>query len=303
MSDFTSEYWSWFITGVTLTGIFACYLLVRWMSTGEVVPKDGEEVKTMGHVWDEDLAELNNPLPTWWRNMFYITIFFALGYLALYPGLGTYKGLLGWTQVNQYEEEQKDAEAKYGPIYAAYSKQSIKELASNEKALKLGERLYLTYCTACHGSDAAGVTGFPNLRDNDWLYGGKPEQIKASIMSGRNGVMPAWEGPLGGEKGVNEVTQYVLSLSERPGVDKKAAEAGKAKYMAFCAGCHMPDGKGFQVLGAPNLADNIWLYGGHPKKVAESIAKGRKGIMPAHKELLGEDKVHMLSAYIYRLSQ
>ena len=235
--------------------------------------------------------------------MFYITLIFGAVYLFLYPGLGSYKGYLGWTQVNQLEAEELAAKETYGPLYAKYAKQSIEALGSNKDALKVGERLYLTYCTACHGSDAGGVTGFPNLRDNDWLYGGSPEQIKTSILHGRTGVMPGWEAPLGGAEGVNQVTQYVLSLSKRPGIDEAAAEIGKTKYAAFCSGCHLPTGTGMHALGAPNLTDNIWLYGGHPKQVAESIAKGRKGRMPAHNEFLGEEKVHLISAYIYRLSQ
>lgn len=301
MSDFNSDIWSWFIGIVSVGGILGCLWLTWWMGTGGT--KKGEEAQTMGHVWDEDLAELNNPLPVWWKNMFYITIVFGLVYLVLYPGLGSYKGLLGWTKYNQLEAEEQAAKEKYGPIYAKYASQSIEALGSDEAALKIGKRLYLNYCTACHGSDAGGVTGYPNLRDNDWLYGGSPEQIKASIKNGRNGVMPAWEAPLGGAQGVHEVTQYVLSLSQRPGIDEKAAEAGQTKFMALCAACHMPTGVGMQALGAPNLTDNIWLYGGHEKSVAESIAKGRNGRMPAHGEFLGEEKVHLLAAYIYRLSQ
>lgn len=303
MSDFTSEFWSYWISAITLGGIFFCAWLIWWLSTKDDSRPPGEKAQTMGHVWDENLAELNNPLPVWWKNMFYITIVFSLVYLVLYPGLGSFPGILGWSKYSQLEEQQQEAKEKYGPIYAKYAKQDLRALASDPKALKIGERLYLTYCTACHGSDAGGVPGFPSLRDNDWLYGGSPEQIKTSIMNGRKGNMPAWEGPLGGEKGVHEVTQYVLSLSKRPGIDEKAAEAGKVKYMQFCAGCHLPTGQGLQALGAPNLTDNIWLYGGHPKTVAESIAKGRKGNMPAHKEFLGEEKVHILAAYIYRLSQ
>jgi len=302
MSDFNSDFWSWFISIISIGGIFWCLWLVWWMNSGAST-KTGDEVETMGHVWDEDLAELNNPLPAWWKNMFYITIVFGLIYLVLYPGLGSFKGVLGWTAINQLEEEELAAKEQFGPIYAKYAAQDIEALGSDEAALKIGERLYLTYCTACHGSDAGGVTGFPSLRDNDWLYGGSPAQIKASITNGRNGAMPAWEGPLGGEQGVHEVTQYVLSLSKRPGIDTTAAEAGKTKFMTFCAGCHMPTGTGMQALGAPNLTDNIWLYGGHPRQVAESISKGRNGRMPAHGEFLGEEKVHLLTAYIYRLSQ
>ncbi|TNG02363.1 MAG: cytochrome-c oxidase, cbb3-type subunit III [Gammaproteobacteria bacterium] len=302
MSLFTSAFWEWYVGIITIVSIFACFGIIWWLSGGEG-PKKGEEAKPVGHIWDENLQELNNPLPSWWKNMFYITLVFSIIYLILYPGLGFYDGLKGWTEVGQYEEEVKAADEKFGPLYAGFAKQSIKALGSDKKAMKVGERLYLTYCTACHGSDAGGVPGFPNLRDNAWLWGGEPEQIKATILNGRTGVMPAWEAPLGGAQGVHEVAQYVLSLSERPGLNAAAVEAGKQKFMTFCAGCHMPTGTGNTALGAPNLTDNIWLYGGHAKTIEETIAKGRNGIMPPHKEFLGEEKVHVLSAYIYNLSQ
>jgi cytochrome c oxidase cbb3-type subunit 3 len=302
MSDFNSGFWSWYIGIISVGGIFWCLWLVWWMSSGAST-KTGDEVETSGHVWDEDLEEFNNPLPAWWKNMFYITIVFGLVYLILYPGIGSFKGVLGWTAHKQLAEEEQAAKEKFGPIYAKYATQSIEALGSDDAALKIGKRLFLTYCTACHGSDAGGVTGFPNLRDNDWLYGGTPAQIKASIMNGRNGVMPSWEAPLGGAQGVHEVTQYVLSLSKRPGIDENAAAAGQARFATLCAGCHLPTGTGLQALGAPNLTDNIWLYGGHEKAIAETISKGRKGHMPAHGEFLGEEKVHLLTAYIYRLSQ
>ncbi len=302
MSDFSSDFWGWFVGIVSIAGILACVWLIMWMSTGKAPGKE-KKAETMGHVWDEDLTELNNPLPGWWKNMFYITCAFGLGYLILYPGLGSFAGILGWTSINQLKFEEQEAKEKYGPIYAKYAGQGIEALVSNEEALKIGRRLYLAYCTGCHGSDAGGVTGFPNLRDSDWLYGGGPDQIKASILDGRNGVMPPWEGPLGGEEGVYQVTQYVLGLSQRPGIDEAAAQAGQAKYMTFCAGCHLPTGQGLSALGAPNLTDNIWLYGGHPQQIAESIARGRKGVMPAHKKFLGEDKSHLIAAYIYSLSR
>ena len=296
MSDFTSDFWSWFISAIVIGGIvWLVYILMgNNKTTGEIgVPT--------GHVWDENLEELNNPLPRWWLYMFYITIFFSIGYLILYPGLGSFKGILGWTEVNEYEQEIADAEAQYGPVFAKFAQTPVVALAADPEAKKAGERLFVTYCAVCHGSDARGAPGFPNLRDNDWLYGGEPEQIKQSLMTGRAGVMPAWEGPLGGEKGVDEVATYVMSLAGRE-VDSKKAEAGKTKYDMFCAGCHMPGGTGNIALGAPNLSNNIWLYGGSPRSIKESIAKGRNGVMPAHGEFLGEDKVHILTAYIYGLS-
>ena len=201
----------------------------------------------------------------------------------------------------EYEQEIAAADAEFGSLFAQFEKTPIPELAANEAAMHAGERLYVTYCAVCHGSDARGAPGFPNLRDNDWLYGGEPENIEATILHGRNGVMPAWEGPLGGEEGVNQVTTYVMSLAGRD-VDTALAAAGKAKFDLFCVGCHMPEGTGNPLLGAPNLTNNIWLYGGSPRTIKESIAKGRNGVMPAHNEFLGKAKSHILAAYVYSLS-
>jgi cytochrome c oxidase cbb3-type subunit 3 len=298
MADFTSSFWNWFIIIPTVAGIIGCFLLVRWLST-DIKPDD--LAKSMGHVWDEDLEELNNPLPRWWLNMFYLTLFFGIGYLVLYPGLGTWAGMLGWTSHGQYEQEIDLADAKYGPLFSRYESMDIVAVADDPDARRMGERLFVNYCASCHGSDARGARGFPNLRDNDWLYGGAPETIEQTIMNGRNGVMPAWESALGGEAGVSDVTEYVIGLSGR-NVDTVAAARGGEKFAMLCAACHGADGTGNQALGAPNLTDNIWLYGGSEARVYETIAKGRNGMMPAHADFLGKDKVHLLAAYVYSLS-
>jgi cytochrome c oxidase cbb3-type subunit 3 len=296
MSDFTSEFWSWFVIAIAGGGIVWLFYLLKGNAKAT-----GEQGVPTGHVWDENLEELNNPLPRWWLIMFYITIVFAIGYLILYPGMGSFKGVLGWTEVGEYNNEVAAADAEFGPIFAQFEKTPIAELAANAAAMNAGERLFVNYCAVCHGSDARGATGFPNLRDNDWLYGGAPETIQTTIMNGRNGAMPAWEGPLGGEEGVNQVATYVMSLSGRD-VDAKLAAAGKEKFDMFCVGCHMTDGTGNQALGAPNLTDNVWLYGGSPRAIKETIAKGRNGKMPAHSEFLGSAKSHILAAYVYSLS-
>ena len=299
MADFVSPFWSWFIAILTLGGIGAMFVLNRWMT--EPGRKAGEKAKPMGHVWDEDLQELNNPLPKWWLNLFYITLVFSLGYLVLYPGLGSFAGALGWSQLDQYQREMQAADKQVGPMYEKYLREPLAALARNREALKTGERLFITYCTGCHGSDARGGPGYPNLRDSDWLWGGEPEAIKASIMQGRTGTMPGWGAALGGTEGVFNVAEYVLSLSGKR-VDQTAAEAGKVKFQQLCVACHGPEGKGNPALGAPNLTDNVWLYGGSQKTVMESIEKGRSGRMPAHAEFLGEAKAHLLAAYIYSLS-
>ena len=300
MSDFTSGFWSWFIFLVVLASFALIFWLIRWTAKGKPSKTADGEVETMGHVWDENLEELNNPLPRWWLTMFYITLFFGAGYLVLYPGLGSFKGVLNWSQTNQYDHEINQANETYGPVYNKYLNEDVTALINDADALKIGARLYSTYCTTCHGSDARGVRGFPNLRDNDWLHGGSSENIKKTILNGRQGMMPAWEEILGND-GVFQVTEYVRSLSGRE-VDSVVAYQGKQMFDKNCVVCHGADGKGNQALGAPNLTDNIWLYGGTQKQIFQSIAAGRNGIMPAHKEFLGEAKVHLLATYIYGLS-
>ena len=298
MADFVHSAWSWFIIVLTVGGIIGCFWLILWMS--EKKSTTPRKAKTMGHVWDEDLEELNNPLPRWWLNMFYITLVFGVIYLILYPGLGSFPGVLKWSSAKKYEAEIEEANKRFGPLYERYLQEDLRSLVHNKDAMKTGARLFANYCTTCHGSDAGGAPGFPSLRDGDWLYGGDPETIKQSILSGRAGRMPAWEAALG-RQGLFEVTEYVLSLSGRK-VNVNAAKAGEARFKQMCAACHGADGKGNQALGAPDLTDNIWLYGGSQKTVMESIAKGRIGRMPAHKDFLGEAKVHLLAAYVYSLS-
>lgn len=292
-----SSFFNIWIIVISLGNIFACYWLIKW--TMKKRPEESAAGQTTGHVWD-GLEEYNNPLPRWWLWLFYITIVFGLAYLVIFPGLGSFKGVGGWSSQGQYESEVQAANEKYGPIFAKFAATSIPDLAKDAEAMKAGERLFSSYCTQCHGSDAKGTTGYPNLADNDWLYGGSPEQIKTTILMGRNGAMPGWGAPLG-EQGVENVTNYVQSLSGRE-VDQASAEAGKALYDTMCIACHGLDGKGNLALGAPNLTDNIWLYGGSAGRIKQTISEGRNGHMPAHKEFLGEDKVHLLAGYVYSLS-
>ncbi len=293
-----SSFWSWWVIIITVGNILACYWLIKWASkprTGEAATGD-----VTGHKWDDNLEEYNNPLPRWWLWLFYITIVFGLVYIVLYPGAGNFAGTLGWSSTGQYEDEIQKAEAKYQPIFTAFAQQSVEDLAQDADAVKVGQRLFLNYCATCHGSTATGAVGFPNLTDDDWLYGGSPEAIKTTILDGRMGAMPPWEAALG-EKGLDEMTQYVLSLSGRKH-DAELAAAGKTKFDTMCVACHGMDGTGNQALGAPNLTDDNWLYGGSPGVIRQTIAKGRNGVMPAHRDFLGEDKVHVLAAYIYSLS-
>ena len=294
--SFSEGFWDLTIIVVTLGSIGLLFYFVYAMSQGS---KEITE-ETTDHVWDEDLRELNNPLPAWWKYMFYISMVFSLIYLLLYPGLGSNTMLLGWSSVGEYEQEMAKAEARYGPLFAQFEREPIEKLAGNPEALHMGERLYASYCTQCHGSDAGGVPGYPNLRDNNWIWGGTPQRIEESILKGRTAVMPAWQ-PVLGDAGVAQVTAYVLSLSGRE-VDAQAAAAGQELYAKNCVACHQQDGKGNPDLGAANLTDKTWLYGGSPKAVEATISKGRTGIMPAHQDFLGKAKVHLLAAYIYSLS-
>ena len=294
MSDFTDSFWDYYVGIITLVSIVACVVLLKSTSTRRI-PGGA----TTGHTWDEDLGELNTPLPRWWIWLFYITIVFSLVYLVLYPGLGSYAGSTRWTSKGQYAAEVKQANEQYGPLYEKYAAQDLKRVAADPQARAIGQRLFLNYCAQCHASDGGGSKGFPNLTDRDWLYGGEPETIKASILNGRDGIMP----PLGaalGEEGTKDAAHYVLSLSGRKSDPVRAAR-GKEKF-SLCAACHGAGGKGDRQLGAPDLTDQIWLHGSSEATVIETITKGRNNVMPANKEFLGEAKVHILAAYVYSLS-
>lgn len=301
MADFTSGFWNIYIAALSLLGIFGCALLLWMQSQTKVETVDANgKATTTGHSWDDGLTELNTPMPRWWMWLFYITIVFGLAYLVLYPGLGSNAGTLGWKSSGEYQEELKKADADYGPLFAKYAQQDLKAVAADPRAHAIGERLFLTYCAQCHGSDARGNKGFPNLTDKDWLYGGEPDVIKTTILNGRNGMMPSMAAALGSEKDVENVAHYVLSLSDSTH-DPIKAVFGKAKFGA-CAACHGADGHGNQALGSANLSDKIWLYGGSAETIMETIRKGRISTMPAFKDFLGEAKVHVLAAYVWSLS-
>lgn len=295
MSDFTHEGWGLYIAVITLISIAACAILLFSLSS-----RGPGDAGTTGHVWDEDIEEGNHPLPRWWMGLFVLTIVFSLAYLALYPGLGAYAGYYGWSSSGQYQTEQAQAAALHGPVIDKYLKQDIKTVAADPQARGMGQRLFVTYCAQCHGSDAGGSPGFPNLRDTDWLYGGEPDAIRASIADGRGGVMPPMSAALGGAEA--DVMQYVFQLGGRAN-DGLRAFRGKEKFDAICAACHGAKGTGNPQIGAPNLTDDIWLHGGSNAAILESITKGRSGTMPAHKGFLDEGKIHLLTAYVYGLSR
>jgi cytochrome c oxidase cbb3-type subunit 3 len=295
-----SSFWHWYVVILTLGYIAAVVWLLVVTRRVKGEPQEGGKAQLMAHSYD-GIQEYNNPLPRWWLNLFYITVVFAVLYLIAYPGLGNYKGLLGWTQEKEVAAELKAAEEKTAPLFAKYAQLDIPIIVKEHpEAVGMGKRIFLNNCAVCHGSDGRGSPGFPNLTDNDWLYGGQPEQIEASIRNGRQGAMPAW-GPTLGEEGVEAMVSYIFKLSGRKH-NALLAKQGEEKFKLFCAACHGPDGTGNQALGAPNLTDNIWLYGGSPATIKASIEKGRNGKMPAHKDILGDARIHLVAAYVYSLS-
>ena len=298
MSDFVHSFWSHYIAWITLAGILACVVLL-WLTSRKKL--SGSADNTTGHVWDEDLREMNNPLPLWWVGLFVITIVFALFYLTLYPGLGSSEGSLAWTSQKQYQQEVDQANVDVAPLYARFDAMAPEQVALDPKARHIGEHLFLNNCAQCHGSDARGTKGFPNLTDADWLYGGSPEQIRTSITQGRQGNMPPMAAAVGSPEDVKNLAHHVQSLSGSPH-DSLRAALGKGKFGA-CAACHGADGKGNQALGAPNLTDKIWLHGWGEEAIVAMVTQGKLNQMPGQEGRLTPSQIHVLSAYVWGLSQ
>jgi cytochrome c oxidase cbb3-type subunit III len=273
MSDFNAEFWSVYVSGITLLGILSCALLL-WI--------------------------MDNPMPRWWMWLFVITIVFGLLYLAAYPGLGTYKGRLNWTSTGQHATEIAKAEKELAPLYAQFSARKVEDVAGDANAMAIGERLFMNNCSQCHGSDARGSKGFPNLADNDWLHGGTPDKIVETITKGRIGQMPVMAAAVGSPEDVKNVANYVLSLSGSPN-DSVRAQLGKEKFVA-CAACHGVDGKGNQAIGAPNLTDNIWLHGYGEQAIMNMVNNGKTNTMPAQQGKLTDAQIHVVAAYVWGLS-
>jgi cytochrome c oxidase cbb3-type subunit III len=297
MSDFTSNFWSIFVAGITVVSIVACLVLLIVTGKSKVLTAGDN---TTGHVWDGDLREMNNPLPRWWAWLFVITIIFSLAYLALYPGLGTYAGKFGWTSVGQHQTEVDKGNAEVAPLYARFVSMKPEDVAKDAQAMAIGERLFMNTCAPCHGSDARGSRGFPNLTDSDWLGGGTPEIIKNNITKGRVATMPPMAAALGTADDVKNVAQYVLSLSGSPH-DSVRAELGKPKFVV-CAACHGADGKGNQTIGSANLTDKIWLHGYGEGAIIAMINNGKINQMPAQASKLTEAQIHVLASYVWGLS-
>jgi cytochrome c oxidase cbb3-type subunit 3 len=289
--------WSWFVAIGTVASMLACFWLVVWTNRQRSTP---EEIKASeSHVWDEDVRELNNPLPMWWLYLFILTLIWGGLYFLLYPGLGNFGGVLSWSQVGRYESEMAAAEARYGPLFAEFGDMEIAALADNPDALAIGGSLFANYCVQCHGSAGLGARGFPNLADDAWQWGGQPAQIEHSILKGRRGIMPPLGNVFANDAEVDAMVLYVQGMSG--GMD--AASPAHTKYMTLCIACHGPDGGGMQALGAPSLKDDAWLYGSSHEEIRRSIVAGRDGVMPPHEDFIGPDRVRILAAYVYSLSQ
>lgn len=293
-----SAFWNGFVIILTIGSVLGCWWLLMW--TKGVSGRDDDQVGTTGHVWDHDLEELNNPLPRWWLMLFHITIIFSLVYLVLYPGLGNVQGVLGWTQLSQYDKEMAVADAARQDVYAAFTDMTPEQLMASDEAMGIGRRLFANNCAMCHGSDGRGAVGFPNLTDNEWQWGAGYDNILVALKQGRQANMP----PLGaalGEDGLEQVVAYVQSLSGQ-NVDAELAAAGEARF-AVCIACHGVDGKGNPLLGAPDLTNDIWLYGGDADTITETITLGRNGAMPSHADILDQEQRRMVAAYVLSLSQ
>ena len=297
MSEIFSYGWSIFVAAATALGLLWCMWLLIVASRRKIMAKDN----STGHVWDVDLREMNNPLPRWWMGLYILTVVFGVIYLVLYPGMGAFSGKLNWSSSSALQADKERARASMHTLYARLTAMPAEALAKDSQAMGIGERLFGNNCAACHGSDAKGSKGFPNLTDGDWLYGGTPADIAETITNGRHGVMPPMAAAVGNAVDVRNVANYVLSLSGSPH-NSAAAQLGKPKFVV-CAACHGPAGKGNTALGAPNLSDNTWLHGWGEAAIVAMIQNGKTNIMPAFGERLDKQQIHVLAAYVWSLSQ
>ena len=292
--------WSLFVIILTIANILACFWLLRWTSKPRTASEKIGGGADTGHVWDKDLREYNNPLPKWWLWLFYITVIFGLLYLAFSPGLGNFAGIGGWTQAGQYERERAAVEARAATLLAPLAALPVAELVNNEQAMSAAHNLFQQNCAQCHGSDGGGAVGFPNLRDANWQWGSDADSVVATIAGGRVAAMPPWAAVIG-EPGVDEVVAYVQTLGDQPADATKAA-AGQVHFQTLCSACHGIDGKGNPLLGAPDLTDQTWLYGGDAATIKQTVMNGRNGQMPAWGDKLGEQRVKLLTAYVTKLA-
>ena len=300
-----STAWSWYVIALIVLNIGGCAWLLWW--TAKRRPGDPKPEDT-SHYWDDgDITEYNKPLPKWWINLFWITIVFGIGYLAWFPGMGAFAGYGKWSSKQEHAFDKAADTARLEETFAPYKGQSIDVLARDPNARRLGRAIFNNTCATCHGSSAQGAKGYPNLADDIWHWGGTPDRVLQTVLDGREGVMPEWGKVLtgmGGDHAVGDVAAYVRALQdpEKLMQNNYAAAQGKPLYESVCAACHGKDGKGKTDIGAPDLTDKYWLYGGDTFAIRTSIAKGRHGSMPAHRELLGETRARLVAAYVWSLS-
>ena len=298
MSDFFSGFWGLFISAITVLGIVFCLWLL--FTQRRYLGKEVENSEDTGHVWDGDMTELNNPVPRWWTVFYILLCVFGVGYLVLYPGLGTFQGVLNYSTAESVKQSQEALSEQIRPVYARFEAMPIPEVAKDPQAREIGQRLFLNACAQCHGSDAKGSPSFPNLTDKDWLYGGSPEQIVQSITKGRHGIMP----PMAAQVSASEaaaIAQYVRSLSGLA-ADPLQVVPGKRGFETYCLACHGIDGKGNQALGAPNLTDDVWLYSSSSAAIVGAILNGHNNRMPAQEGVLTPEQIRMLAAYVWGFS-
>ncbi|MBT5218057.1 MAG: cytochrome-c oxidase, cbb3-type subunit III [Woeseia sp.] len=291
MPDMPTEFWSgWIavITSVSLLGlgwfVFSIFFSKR---TGADSPSP---------VWDETLSEGNNPAPMWWFWMIFSAMIISVIYLILYPGLGSFSGVLKWSQGGRLDDSMATYEQRYADERQSLLAASLAELRQDDVAMASARRIFDQNCSACHGPDGQGQAAmFPSLMDSDWQWGGDASSIEQSIRKGRTATMVGWEAILGVD-GVNNVGQFVASLSNGETVDLEAP--GRTQYMQFCMACHGPTGTGIAAVGGPNLTDDVWLYGGSDADLNETISHGRNGLMPAFENRLDSVQIKLMVAWL-----
>jgi cytochrome c oxidase cbb3-type subunit III len=301
VSDFNSGFWDYYVAIIAVVSIVGCAIFLKSQSSVRIKLGQDGQPETTNHVWDGDLRELQQPMPRWWVALFYLTVVFALGYLFLFPGLGTrYKGALNWSSTGQLKGEVAAADARFGPMFDAFLKRDLVQVAADPRAHQIGERIFLNTCSPCHGSDARGGNGFPDLTREEKIWGSTPDAIETTITNGREGLMPPMAAAIGSADEVIDLANYVRSLSHSEH-DAARAARGQPKFVV-CAACHGPEGKGTPQIGAPNISNAVLRYGSSVGAVVDAIEHGHHGVMPAHKDVLTPAQIHLVAAYVYSLS-
>ncbi|KAF1687128.1 cytochrome-c oxidase, cbb3-type subunit III [Pseudoxanthomonas broegbernensis] len=295
--------WSWYVIALVVLNLGGCTWLLWW--TAKRRPGDPKPEDT-SHYWDGDITEYNKPMPRWWIIGFYIALAFGVVYLAWYGGLGGYPGLSRWSSAGEHDRAKATADARLEETFSAYRGRALPDLAGDPRARALGRSIFANTCATCHGSSGQGAIGYPDLTDAIWHWGGAPERILETVLDGREGVMPEWGTVLagmGGPEAVDYTIAYVRTLSAPETLQNNyMAAQGRKLYEGVCVACHGVDGTGNPDIGAPDLTDDYWMYGSSRESLRKTIAEGRHGVMPAHRDLLGETRARLVAAYVWSLS-